>query len=185
MLQETPEVTPGEPLVIEGIDIPAGANAMLIYETGVTVYAPLGEAAEITNTVTVTGACLPVEASATLPMTGSAALTISKSVSPEVVSGCGELTYTIVIQNSGSDPAAAEDEVVVTDVFDPVLHDLTVELDGEPLSAPADYTYDEAAGTFATVAGRITVPGATFTQNTDGTWVTDPGIAVLTVTGKL
>ena len=181
----TPAVTAGPPLVITGVGIPANGNAALIYEARVTEFAPLGEDAEITNTAVIEGACAPLSASAALPMAGEAELTISKSVSPEVVEGCGELTYTFVIQNSGSEAAVAEDEVVVTDAFDPVLTDITVELDGAALTAGTDYTYDEATGEFATTAGRITVPGATFEQNGDGARVITPGVAVLTVTGTL
>lgn len=185
VLQADPDVAAGPPLVVTGIEVPANGNVTLIYEARVTEFAPLGEDAEITNTVTIDGACAPLTASATLPMAGEAQLTISKSVSPAVVPGCGELTYTFVIQNSGSEAATAEDMVVVTDTFDPVLEDITVELDGAVLTSPADYTYDETTGEFATVAGRITVPGATFAQNEDGVWVTTPGVTVLTVTGTL
>ena len=48
-----------------------------------------------------------------------------------------------------------------------------------------NYTYDETTGAFATVAGQITVPAATFTQNADGSYTTNPGVTVLTVTGKI
>ena len=48
-----------------------------------------------------------------------------------------------------------------------------------------DYTYDAATGAFATVAGKLTVPEATFTQNADGSWTVTPGQSVLTVTGTV
>lgn len=183
--QATPAGTAGPPASVTGIDVPANGNVTLIYEARVTEYAPLGDSAEITNTVTVEGACAPLTASATLPMAGAVELTISKSVSPEVVEGCGELSYTFVIQNSGSEAAGADAEVVVSDLFDPALTGLAVTLDGAALTETTDYTYDEATGQFATVSGRVTVPGATFTQNEDGTWTTNPGVTVLTVTGSL
>ncbi len=184
-VQADPVVTAGPPLVISGLEVPAQGSITLIYEARVTEYAPLGPDAEITNTAAVEGGCAPLTASATLPMAGEAELTISKAVSPEVVEGCGELTYTFVIQNTGSEAAAAEDMVVVTDTFDPALHDIVVELDGAAMAVTTDYNYDDATGEFATVAGRITVPGATFTQNADGTWTTTPGVATLTVSGTL
>ncbi len=183
--QADPAVTAGPPLVIEGLTVPADGNITLIYEARVTEFAPMGADAAITNTAEVTGGCAPLSASATVPMAGEPELTISKAVSPEVVEGCGELTYTFVIQNTGSEAADAEAAVVITDAFDPVLNDIAVELDGTALAAPADYTYDEASGAFATVAGRVTVPGATYTQNDDGTWAATPGVTVLTVTGTL
>ena len=39
--QPAPAVTPGGPLVISGLSVPAGGNAMLVYETEVTAAAPL------------------------------------------------------------------------------------------------------------------------------------------------
>lgn len=185
VLQPEPAVTAGPPLVIDGIDVPAGGSALLVYEADVTRYAPLGAGAEITNTAVITGGCSPVTVSATIPMAGEPELTISKSVSPEVVTGCSEVTYTFVIQNAGSAAAEAADDVVLTDTFDPVLSSLTAALDGAALTAGTDYTYDEASGLFATAAGRITVPGAEFSQNADGTWTAAPGVAVLTVTGTM
>lgn len=184
-VQPAPAVTAGPPLTFSGLEIPANGNITLIYEASVTEYAPLGDGAEITNTASVEGGCEPLEASAAIPMAGAVELTISKSVSPEVVEGCGELSYTFVIQNSGSEAAEADAEVVVSDLFDPALSGLAVTLDGAALTETTDYTYDEATGQFATVSGRVTVPGATFTQNEDGTWTTNPGVAVLTVTGSL
>lgn len=47
------------------------------------------------------------------------------------------------------------------------------------------YTYDPDSGRFATLAGRITVPAASYTQNADGTWTVKPGVSVLTVTGTV
>ena len=41
ILQPAPAVTAGPPLVFSGISIPAGGNALVIYEAGITAYAPL------------------------------------------------------------------------------------------------------------------------------------------------
>ena len=54
------------------------------------------------------------------------------------------------------------------------------------IESDVDSAYDEATGEFATVAGVITVPAATFTQDeTTGVWAVDPGVAVVTVTGTV
>ena len=184
-VEPAPDVEAGPPLVISGIEVPAQANVVLIYETLVTPFAPLGRNAEITNTVTVTGPCISaaLTASATVPMEMDPLLSINKSLCPDVVTGCDQLTYTFTIQNYGS-AARRGANIVVSDTFDPILTDIAVTLDGETMSA-SDYSYDETTGEFATDRGRITVPGATFTQNDDGTWTTDPGIAVLRVTGTI
>ena len=183
--QAAPAVTAGPPASVTGLEIPAGGNAVLIYEARVTRFAPLGEDAAIVNTVTVEGGCEPLTATATVTMAEEAELTLSKAVSPETVDGCGELTYTFAIRNAGGAEADAADAVVVTDTFDPILNGIEVTLNGTALAADTGYTYDETTGAFATVAGQIAVPAATYTQNEDGSWTAAPGVTVLTVTGTL
>lgn len=187
VLQGDPVVTDREPLVFAPITVPANGNAMLIYAATANGFASPAEDGEIANTVTVTGGGLntPVTATETIAATSEPMLTISKAISPDTVVGNGQVTYTFVIQNNGNSPATAEDNLVVTDVFDPILDLVSVTYNGEALTEPDDYTYDEATGLFRTVEGRLTVPAATFVQNDEGQYVVTPGIGVLTVTGTV
>lgn len=187
VLQAAPTVTAGPPMTITGITVPAGGNAILIYETRTTAYAPMGTAATITNTATLTGAGLAnaITAEETVTMEQRAQLGITKALTPVTVTENGQLTYTFVIENTGTLPATATDAVVVTDTFDPRLTNLTATLNGTALTAATDYTYDETTGVFTTAAGLITVPAATYAQNADGTWAVTPGTATLTVTGTV
>lgn len=187
VLQPTPAVTAGPPMTVTGIAVPAGGNAALVYETAVTNFAPLAAASTITNTVTISGGGLsaPVTAQAVITTEAAAALRISKSLSPTVVSENGQLTYTFLIENSGNAPATAADNLILTDIFDPILNPITVTFNGTPWAEATNYTYDPATGTFTTLAGQITVPAATYTQNPDGTWTVVPGAAVLTITGTV
>ncbi len=178
----------GAPLVISGLSVPAGGNAVILYEAATTDAAPLAEGSEITNTVTLTGDGIgtPLTAQATVTVEAQANLRITKSLSPATVAENGVLTYTFLIQNDGNLPAGPDAAVVVTDTFDPILRDLTVTLNDLPLAVTTGYTYDQTTGVFATVAGQITVPAATFSQSTEtGDWETVPGEAVLTVTGTV
>ena len=79
----------------------------------------------------------------------------------------------------------ATDNIVVTDTFDPILDPITVAFNGTAWTAGVNYTYSTTTGVFSTVAGEITVPAATYTQNPDGTWTITPGISTLTVTGTV
>lgn len=186
--QPAPEVEAGPPLEVSGLTVPAEGNLILIYQARVTAFAPLGEDDEITNTASITGGCspTPIEASATVGTESAPSLTITKTISPIPVAECGQLTYTFLIQNTGSRAAVATDDIVLTDNFDPILRDLVVTLDGVTLSEPADYTYDEETGLFRTVPGRITVPAATFARDPEtGAWIVTPGITRLVVTGSV
>ena len=185
VLQTAPAVTAGPPLVISGISVPAGGNALLVYETSVTAYAPLGVEAAITNTVTAVGTGMNLTASATVAMEPRVDLSISKALCPSVVSENGRLTYTFVIENAGSLAAGAADNVVLTDTFDPKLSAITVTFNGEAWSEGVNYTYDADTGVFQTLPGQITVPAATYAQKTDGTWAVTPGTAELTITGTV
>ena len=188
VLQPTPTVTPGAPLEISGISVPAGGNAMLVYETEVTAAAPLTAGSVVTNTVTLSGDSLtnPLEAQATISVEAGAELSIVKSLFPATVPENGQLSYTFLIQNHGNEEAGAEAEVTVSDLFDPILGNISVELNGQPLALTTDYSYSETTGQFDTVPGRITVPAATYAQNAStGDWIVTPGEATLTVTGTV
>ena len=188
VLQPAPVTTAGPPLVFSGFSIPGGESALIVYQARVNGFAPLGVEAEVTNTVSATAAGItePVTASETIAADIFARLTITKSLSPEVVSENGQLTYTFVIQNIGSNAVTAADNAVVTDDFSPVLSDITVSFNGVTWTEPANYTYNEATGLFSTAAGQITVPAATYTQDpVTGEWITIPGVSVLRVTGTV
>lgn len=186
-LSAAPTVTAGPPLTMTGITVPAGGSVVIVYEADVTAYAPLGQEAAITNTATVTSPDIAaaVTAQATVNNRTQVELRITKALSPTVVRENGQLTYTFVVENTGSTPATAADSLTLTDTFDPVLRDITVNLNGSPLTQDTGYTYDAATGVFSTAAGQITVPAATFAQNADGTYTVTPGTATLTVTGTV
>ena len=188
VLQATPAVAAGPPLVISNINVPAGGNAIIIYEARVNQYAPPAIGSTIVNNVEISGAGLttPIEVTNTVTVAEEAKLSITKSLNPETVAENGQLTYTFTIQNIGNIPAVATDNVAITDVFNPILDNITVTLNGTILTTPAQYAYDETTGVFQTVAGVITVPAATFTQDTiTGQWNIVPGVTVLTITGTV
>lgn len=188
VLQTAPTVTAGPPLVFAGINVPANGNAVIVYTARVNEYAPLATGGTITNTATVNGGGLStaVTATATLPVETAPQLTVTKSVNPTSVVENGELTYTFVIQNLGNTEAGAGDNAVLTDTFDPVLNITSVTFNGTAWSSPTQYNYDASTGAFATVAGAITIPAATYTQNPDtGAYSVTPGIGTLTVTGTI
>lgn len=188
ILQPAPAVTAsGTDLVISGVNVPAGGNATIIYEVSTNRFAPLDTGAQITNTATLSGnGITPVTAEETVTAISEPDLTVTKSISPVPVAENGTLTYTFVIQNTGNTPATAEDLAVITDTFDPVLSNLTVTFNGETWTSPTNYTYDETTGVFSSVAGLVTVPAATFTQDTaTGAWLTTPGVSTLTIVGTV
>lgn len=185
--QVTPAVTAGPFLTISNITVPAGGNVLIVYEITVNEFAPLGTDGTITNMVTASGAALPTPASALYTINAAEApdLTITKSINPIPVSEMGRLTYTFVIQNHGNIAATAADDVVLRDLFDPLLSNLAVTFNGEIWTESANYTYDMSTGLFVTVPGQITVPAATYTVNENGSYTVTPGVSVLTISGDL
>ena len=187
VLQTAPTVTAGPPLTVTGLTVPAGGSAVLIYETTATPVAPLATGSSITNTATITGGGLtnPITAQATVETANSADLSISKALSPTTVTENGQITYTFVISNTGNTEATATGNVVVTDTFSPILRNIAVTYNGTAWTEGTNYTYNAATGVFTTLAGQITVPAASFTQNTDGTFTVTPGTATLVITGTV
>ena len=178
--------TSTQPLVIQDITVPAGGNAIILYEAKVNGSAPPDQNGSITNRAAITSPQLtkPIDISDTIVCERRARLNITKSICPASVVENSELQYTFVIQNSGNISAGADDDVVISDKFDPPLRSLTVELDGVPLTQNSGYTYDSTTGEFATLAKVITVPPAVFSQNSStGSYTMTPGVNLLTVTG--
>lgn len=187
VLQTTPAGTAGHPLTVTGISVPAGGNVTIIYEAEANEYAPLSTGGTITNSATISGGGItPIIAQETINAESVPLLTITKSVSPVPVTENGTLTYTFLIQNSGSAAAGETAGITITDTFNPLLSNLTVTYNGTALVEGTDYTYDETTGIFTTTAGSITVPAGTFTQDaTTGVWISNPGIGTLVITGTV
>ena len=178
----------GPPLVITGIDIPAGGNVQLIYEVETNEYTPNALGSTVLNVATLTdyGAGEALSDTATVNADADVALNIAKAICPTVVSDDGTLTYTFIIQNAGNTAVVATDDLVVRDTFNPILNPITVTLNGTVLTEGTDYTYDPTTGEFATLPGVITVPAATYAQDpTTGVYSTTPGVAVLTIAGTV
>ena len=185
--QAAPTAVAGPPLVISGISVPAGGNAVIAYETEVNRYAPLDLESNITNTAVISGnGITPISVNETVNARVEPILTITKSISPVPVTENGTLTYTFLIQNSGNAAADAASAAVIVDTFDPRLSNLSVSFNGTAWTEPENYTYDETTGLFSTTAGQVTVPAGTFVRDPNtGEWTVTPGISTLVVTGTI
>lgn len=186
VLAAPPTVTEQPILTFSDISIPASGSVVLVYKASVNGYAPLDATSSIVNTATVTGDGIlePIVATETVTPVAEPQLTITKSLEPTTVTDNSPLTYRFFIQNYGNTAVVATDNASVTDTFEPKLTNITVTLDGTPLTLGTDYTYDESTGVFTTVPGRIVVPAATFTQDPiTGLRSVIPGTTTLIVTG--
>lgn len=185
-LQSAPTVDSTSPLIISGISAPAGGNATIVYEATVNQFAPLNAGGQIVNTATLTGAGLaPLSASATINALSAPLLSITKSISPIPVSAGGTVTYTFTISNTGNTPIVATDNAILTDIFDPILSDVTATFNGIALTEGVGYSYNEATGLFSTLDGQITVPAASYTVGPDGSYTVTPGTSTLVITGTI
>lgn len=187
-LQAAPTITPGPPLVISGIRLPAGSTATIVYRARVNRFAPLGTAESITNTATITAEGLTTrqEVSEVITPASTPLLSIEKSLSPTVVTDNGQITYTFTLKNTGSAPLSAPSDAVITDTFSPVLDPISVTFNDTSWTENTEYTYSNVTGQFSTVAGNITVPAATYTRDPDtGAVIVTPGISTLVITGTI
>ena len=187
VLQPAPVVTAELPLQIGGITVPAGGNAILLYEAQVNAFAPPTVDGTVANVVTVSGGGInPVTATETVTARAAAQLTVNKAITPAVVTDNSRVTYTLSLQNTGNTAVIATDDAVITDTFDPILTDLVVSFNGTALTEGVDYTYDETTGAFATLPGVITVPAASYVQDPiTGEWTVTPGVSTLTIVGTI
>ena len=187
VLQTAPVVTAGPPLNISGLIVPANGVTTVIYVARANQYAPLGLEGIVTNTAVVSGGGITsITVTETVTPENGARLTVAKSICPTTITENSRLTYTFVIQNTGNIAAVATDNVTITDQFNPILTDLIVSFNDVTWTEGVNYTYNETTGVFATVAGQITIPAATYTQDAvTGEWIVEPGVSVLTVTGTV
>lgn len=190
--QSAPTVTAQSPLTISGLTVPAGGNALIVYSAKTNRFSPLGTGGSITNTAVISGtdttARVFEDITVTETVTAASAvdLAITKSLSPAEVEENGEVTYTFVIQNYGSVPVTADDDVIFSDTFTPALSSLTAVYNDTPWASGTNYNYSETTGLFTSLTGQITVPEAQFTQNeTTGEWSVQPGISTLTIKGNI
>lgn len=186
--QAAPTVAAGPPLVFSDLTVPAGADAVIVYQAQANAYASPAAGSTIDNTVTITGDGLSTAITATETVNAEVepVLTISKSITPAQVVDNDRVTYTFVIQNSGNQAVVATDNAAISDTFDPILTALTVTFDGVTWTQGVQYNYNETTGLFETVPGQILVPAATYTQDpVTGAYTAIPGIATLTVTGTI
>ncbi len=186
--QDAAVVNPGPPLTVTGITIPAETDAVLVYQARATQFANPTSTGAITNTATITAPGLPnpIVATETVPAATGPELSITKSISPTQVVDNDRVTYSFVIRNSGNTAVALADNAVIEDVFNPILTDLVVSFNGVTWTEGVQYTYEATTGRFATTAGQLAVPAATFTQDpVTGAYTVTPGIATLVVTGTI
>ena len=187
LLETEATVADNEPLTLSGISVPAGGNVVIVYNATLNSFAPLDEGSTITNTATLSGMGITsISASETVVSDDQAILEIIKAIDPVAVLDNQPITYTFTILNTGNTPVTAEGDAVVSDLFAPILSDLTVTLNGVPLAEGEGYNYDENSGLFTTVPGVITVPAASYTQSIETGEITlVPGTTVLTVSGTV
>lgn len=188
VLMPQPTVTVGPGLTVSGLTVPAGGNAIIVYQAKANQYAPVSVDGEITNIASITGegVCNELLATETVSIANEPILGITKSISPAIVTENGQLTYTFTIQNFGNTAAVATDDLTVSDVFDPILSPITVSYNGTTWTEGVEYTYDPNTGAFATVSSNITVPAADIVQDPEtGEWNVTPGVSVITVAGTV
>ncbi len=184
--QSTPNISAGPPLTVTGIDIPAGTDAILVYQARVNGFADPAAGGSIVNTATVTGGGLtaPITATTTLATATAPQLSVDKSISPTQVTDNDRVTYTFVIRNAGNEAVTAADAAVIADTFVPALSNLEVSFNGVAWTQGNQYTYN--GNQFATTPGQITVPAATYTQDpVTGAYTVTPGTSTLVVSGTI
>lgn len=165
--------------------VPAGANAVIIYNAVVNSAAPIAVGSQITNTATISADSLTTDVTASNTITADefADIRITKAMSPASIVDGSQITYDFTIYNYGNTEAT---DIVLTDQFDPAPANITVFINGDVVN-PADYTYVGGLLTLPAGSGaELSLPAATITQNpVTGEVTVVPSSLDITVTGTL
>lgn len=160
-------------------EIPAGSNALLVYQATVNGFAPLTLGSEIENTASI-GTTDPQTVSATVPAASYADVSITKEMAPDPVSTGDTMTVTFTIENHGNADATG---LLLTDDFPLALSDVSVTVNGAPLS---DFTFENSTLTLPSgTQTTLSVPAATFTQDETGAVTVVPGKLTVVMTGTI
>ena len=160
-------------------EIPAGSNALLVYQATVNGFAPLTLGSEIENTASI-GTTDPQTVSATVPAASYADVSITKEMAPDPVSTGDTMTVTFTIENRGNADATG---LLLTDDFPLALSDVSVTVNGAPIS---DFTFENSTLTLpAGTQTTLSVPAAAFTQDETGAVTVGPGKLTVVMTGTI
>ena len=158
-------------------EIPAGSNALLVYQATVNSFAPLAPGSEIENTASI-GTTDPLTVSATVPVESYADVAITKEMAPDPVSTGDTMTVTFTIENRGNAEATG---LVLTDDFPLALSDVSVTVNGAPIT---DFTFENNTLTLPSgTQTTLSVPAATFTQDETGAVTVTPGRLTVVFSG--
>ncbi len=160
-------------------EIPAGSNALLVYQATVNGFAELSPGSEIGNTASI-GTTDPQTVSATVPAASYADVSITKEMAPDPVSTGDTMTVTFTIENRGNADAT---DLVLTDAFPLALSDVSVTVNCAPIP---DFTFENSTLTLPSgTQTTLSVPAATFTQDETGAVTVIPGKLTVVLTGTV
>ena len=182
-----PAAVAGPPLVFSDVAVSGGGDTVIVYQAMANAYAPYAADSTIVNTATLTdNECVNAEDTATVTVTDTPDVSITKNLCPSTVGRCETLRYTFTLENYGNTPLLATDNAVFSDTFQPVLRNLVATYNGTVWTAGTEYTYDEASGLFRTNPGFITIPAATIVQDpVSGVYTVTPGVSTLVIAGTI
>lgn len=159
--------------------VPAGADALLVYQAAVNNFAPLEPGSEITNTASI-GETEPLTVSATVPVAEYADVSIEKEMEPDPITEGSTMTVTFTIENRGNTEAT---DLQLTDDFPLSLSDPAVTVNGAPVT---DFTFENDRFTLPSgTQTTLSVPAATFAQDETGAVCVTPGKLTVVLTGTV
>ncbi len=163
----------------------AGENAMILYQARVNAYAPLDTGAVLTNDSSFMTEDMEeaLYASYTLRSEDYADVRVLKSLSPHPAIPGGPLTISYFLYNYGNREATG---VILRDALEQPMTGLSLKVNGDTVD-PLEYEETEGALTIPREGASLslTVPAAAFLQGEGGLVHIDPGVTVVTVSGRI
>lgn len=184
-----PAITPKStnPLIFDGISLPAKGVTTVAYDMVVNELADAVEDGEITtiSTLSHSAFCRFIIAKNKIELCKEPILSIVKNACPLSVTEGDYINYSFTVLNHGFSEAGEEEKIVLSDLFNPRLSNISVSYNGNPWTKGKDFDYSETTGSFKTKA-LITVPAASFQiESATSKRVLKPGSSMIIIRGKV
>lgn len=171
-------------LTISNITLNDKEVATILYQTEINEYAPLNanDFIKINIEIDYLGINKKNKLTEVIKCENYQDIEVVKNIISENSNDSYNVTY--IILNYGNKEVEKEDQTNLSDIFNPIIKGIKVELN-DLILTPNNYLYNQINGSFSINKGVISVPKASYIVDDKGKVKINPGKTIIKIIGKL